>query len=190
MKRTPDLKLEQVQEAVRDCACFNLRRVSRSVTQIYDNALAPLGLSSGQFMLLLAVRLLGETSLLRLADTVSTDRSVLSRTVRPLEDRGLLTIIPGDDRRTRRITLTPAGHRALAEGYGHWQEAQRRMAELLGAKQLEQLLGTLDQSMRNIQPKSVRKHPRPPGGVRRQPAADTPDQPAVAPGHLLVISTH
>jgi len=190
LKRTPDLKLEQVQEAVRDCACFNLRRVSRSVTQIYDNALAPLGLSSGQFMLLLAVRLLGETSLLRLADTVSTDRSVLSRTVRPLEDRGMLTIIPGADRRTRRITLTPAGHRALAEGYGHWQEAQQRMAELLGAKQLDQLLGTLDQSMRNIQPKSARKRPRPPGAVRRRPAADVPDQPPVAQGNLLVITAH
>ncbi len=190
MKQTPDLKLEQVQEAVRDCACFNLRRVSRSVTQIYDNALAPLGLSSGQFMLLLAVRLLGETSLLRLADTVSTDRSVLSRTVRPLEDRGLLTIIPGDDRRTRRITLTAAGHRALAEGYGHWQEAQRRMGELLGPKQLGELLGTLDQSMRNIQPKFPRKRPRPPGMARRRPAAMPAAQPGSPPGNLLVISAH
>lgn len=154
-----------MQQAVRVCACFNLRRVSRAVTQVYDDALTPLGLSSGQFMLLLAVRLLGETSLLRLADTVWTDRSVLSRTVRPLEDRGLLTIIPGNDRRTRRISLTAAGQRALKEGYVCWQGAQARMAELLGVQQLDQLLGTLDQSMRRIQPKFLMKRAR----SRRQP---------------------
>jgi DNA-binding MarR family transcriptional regulator len=171
LKRSPDLKLDQVQQAVRVCACFNLRRVSRSVTQIYDDALAPLGLSSGQFMLLLAVRLLGETSLLRLADTVWTDRSVLSRTVRPLEDRGLLTIIHGDDRRTRRISLTATGQRALVEGYACWQEAQTRMARLLGADQLDQLLGTLDQSMRNIRPEFLRKRQRSPNGSRRRQTA-------------------
>ena len=153
-------------QAVRVCACFNLRRVSRAVTQVYDDALTPLGLSSGQFMLLLAVRMLGETSLLRLADTVWTDRSVLSRTVRPLEDRGLLRIIPGTDRRTRKITLTPAGQRALKDGYARWQGAQARMTELLGAKQLGQLLGTLDQSMRTIQPKFLMKRAQSPRAVR------------------------
>ncbi|HWA07847.1 MAG TPA: MarR family winged helix-turn-helix transcriptional regulator [Opitutaceae bacterium] len=160
MKRSPDLELEQVREAVRVCACFNLRRVSRAVTQVYDDALTPLGLSSGQFMLLLTVRLLGETSLLQLADAVWTDRSVLSRTVRPLEDRGLLTIITGRDRRTRRISLTPAGQRALREGYACWQEAQARMAELLGEAQLGSLLDTLDRSMQGIQPKFLMKRAR------------------------------
>jgi DNA-binding MarR family transcriptional regulator len=171
LKRSSDLQLEQVQQAVRVCACFNLRKISRSVTLIYDEALAPLGLSSGQFTLLLAVRLLGETSLLRLAATVGADRSVLSRTVRPLEDRGLLTIIPGHDRRTRRIALTATGQQALTKGYACWQEAQARMAALLGARQLDRLLDTLGQSMRDLQPRLPRARPRAARGSRRRPAA-------------------
>lgn len=130
------------------------------MTQVYDEAMAPLGLSSGQFMLLLAVRMLGETSLLRLADTVWTDRSVLSRTVRPLEDRGLLAIITGKDRRTRRITLTAKGQQALRDGYVRWQGAQARMSELLGASQLEELLGTLERSSLGVQPKYLTKRSR------------------------------
>ena len=159
-RRSPDLDPEQVRDAIRVCACFNLRRVSRAVTEVYDEAMAPLGLSSGQFMLLLAVRMLGETSLLRLADTVWTDRSVLIRTVRPLEDRGLLAIITGKDRRTRRITLTPKGQRALRDGYVRWQGAQARMGELLGAHQLEELLGTLERSSLGVQPKYLTKRSR------------------------------
>ncbi len=161
-----------MQQAV--CACFNLRKISRSVTLIYDEALAPLGLSSGQFTLLLAVRLLGETSLLRLAATVGADRSVLSRTVRPLEDRGLLAIDSGHDRRTRRIALTAAGQQALTKGYARWQEAQARMAALLGATQLDRLIATLDQSMRGLQPRRPRERTRTARGSRRRPRAQQP----------------
>lgn len=154
MSRASQLALERARQAIEVCACFNLRRVSRAVTQVYDEALAPLGLSSGQYHLLLAVRVLGETSLLQLADTVWTDRSVMSRTVRPLEDRGLIAIVSGRDRRTRRITLTAAGHRALLDGYPRWERAQERMARQLGPSQLARLLAVLDESLRQMQPKS------------------------------------
>lgn len=154
MKLSPELKLQQARHAVRVCACFSLRRASRAVTLIYDDALAPLGLSSGQFVLLLAVRLRGETSQQQLADTVWTDHSVMSRTVRPLEERGLLKIMPGRDRRIRKVTLSPAGHRLLLSAHASWQQAQARMTRLLGAPRLGRLLSALDQSLRNIQPKS------------------------------------
>jgi DNA-binding MarR family transcriptional regulator len=156
VKANPELKLDQARKAVRDCACFNLRRASRAVTLIYDDALAHLGLSSGQYVLLLAVRLKGETSLLQLADMVWTDRSVLSRTVRPLEERGLLKIVPGSDRRIRKVTLSPAGHRALLTAHASWQRAQMRITRLVGAPRLERLLGTIDQTLRKMQPKKKR----------------------------------
>jgi len=160
LKTTPELKLDLARHAVRVCACFNLRRASRAVAQMYDEALAPLGLSSGQYVLLLAVRLRGETSLLQLADTVWIDRSVLSRTVRPLEDRGFLKIVPGRDRRIRKVTLSPNGHRALLAAHTCWQRTQARMSRLVGGARLERLLATLDQALGKLQPKKRRRKPR------------------------------
>ena len=170
MKQTPELKLGLARQAVSACACFNLRRASRAVTMIYDAALAPLQLSSGQFTLLVSVRIKGETSLLQLADMVWTDRSVLSRTVRPLEDRGLLRIVPGRDRRIRKVTLSPAGQRLLLKAYAVWQNTQARLARRLGPGRLERLLGTLDQSRQNIQPKFSSQR----SGARRKRALRRP----------------
>jgi DNA-binding MarR family transcriptional regulator len=166
VKRTSELKLGLARQAVNTCACFNLRRASRAVTMIYDTALAPLQLSSGQFTLLLSVRVKGETSLLQLADMVSTDRSVLSRTVRPLEDRGLLKIVPGRDRRIRKVTLSPTGHRLLRRAHAVWQRTQAQLSRRLGPGRLERLLGTLDQSLQNIQPRFSSQR----SGARRKPA--------------------
>jgi DNA-binding MarR family transcriptional regulator len=166
VKQTPELKLGLARQAVSTCACFNLRRASRALTMISDAALAPLQLSSGQFTLLVSVRIKGETSLLQLADMVWTDRSVLSRTVRPLEDRGLLKIVPGRDRRIRKVTLSPAGHRLLLRAHGIWQKTQARLGRRLGAGRLERLLGTLDQSLQNIPPRFSSQRP----GVRSKPA--------------------
>ncbi len=151
-----ELPIEQAQDAVRVCACFNLRRTTRVITQIYDEALAPTGLSSGQYQLLLVVRLLGGSSLQKLANAVSSDRSVMSRTVRPLVLRGYLAMETGRDRRTRAITLTPEGQRALAEGYPLWQKAQARTTSRIGAAQLEQLLAVSTAVLTALNPPRTR----------------------------------
>jgi DNA-binding MarR family transcriptional regulator len=150
LKTAAELNLDQVRHTVQVCACFNLRRAARTVTQIYDEALAPLGLSSGQFHLLLAVRLHGEARLQQLADTVSSDRSVLSRTVRPLVARRLLSMQTGRDRRTRAIALTAEGHRALVAGQACWQHAQARVVARLGEPLLGRLLGTLEGTLKSL----------------------------------------
>ncbi|WP_221029582.1 MarR family winged helix-turn-helix transcriptional regulator [Actomonas aquatica] len=130
----------QCQAAAEACACFNIRRTARLVTHVYDEALAPLKVSSGQFVILLAARILDAGTMQELAEAVSLDRSALSRSLRPLVARGLLSINVGQDRRRREVSITADGMQLLADGAPHWQQAQDRMQAALGGNGFEGLL--------------------------------------------------
>ncbi|HEY9847811.1 MAG TPA: MarR family transcriptional regulator, partial [Candidatus Caenarcaniphilales bacterium] len=88
------------------CACFNLRKASRAVTQLYDKVLQPSGLLATQFTLLSAIALTGSVTITRLAQELVMDRTTLARNLKPLERQGLIQIKPGQDQRTRIVTLT------------------------------------------------------------------------------------
>lgn len=148
------LSPEEATQAFDGCACFNLRKASRAITQIYDEVLRPLNLRSGQFSLLVAVRLLDHPTIQELANLTWLDRSALSRNLRPLETRKLLRIETGLDRRTRRIELTRAGSEALRQGYFRWQEAQEKAKTLLGDERLLVLLDQLGEICGRLKPES------------------------------------
>jgi DNA-binding MarR family transcriptional regulator len=111
------------------CACRNLRRTARAVTQLYDDALRPSGLRITQFTLLVAVALGEPVPITRLADALDLDRTTLARDLKPLTGRGLLEITAGTDRRTRLVRLTRQGREAIARAYPLWQQAQARIVE-------------------------------------------------------------
>ncbi len=134
--------IAQCRAAAAACACFNVRRTARLVTQIYDDCLAPVGVSSGQFVILLTLRILEQATMQQLAEAVSLDRSALSRALLPLEKKKLLKIEVGTDRRRREVSLTPAGLRLLGEGAPHWMNAQNRLQGALGDEGFNGLLDT------------------------------------------------
>lgn len=121
------------------CACINLRRASRAITEFYDWALAPSGLKVTQYALLRAVFRAGAVTLTDLAERVALDRTTLSRNLAPLQRRGLVRMSPGADRRVRQAGLTPAGERAMERALPLWQKAQAQVRERLGATGLDQL---------------------------------------------------
>jgi DNA-binding MarR family transcriptional regulator len=125
------------------CAAFNLRRAARKATQAFDQALKPTGLKITQFSLLVAAHLESNQSLGRLAALMGMDRTTLSRNLRILAKRGLLTLEEGRDRREVRVSLTPAGVEAMERASGHWAEAQRRVEEGLGRERWGLLLKEL-----------------------------------------------
>jgi len=84
VKRTISLPKEACIQAAQTCACFNIRKAARAVTKIYDDGPGPAGLSSGQFVILLAAQIHGSSTIRELARTVGIDRTVLSRNLRPL----------------------------------------------------------------------------------------------------------
>jgi DNA-binding MarR family transcriptional regulator len=118
-----------------ECLCFRARRVSRTLTRIYDEALRPLGLQATQLTLLNAVAMAGEGATMgRLADVLAMDPTTLSRNLRPLAKAGLVRAAPHPaDARVRLASLTPAGERVVEEALPLWTQAHRRVVAALGA---------------------------------------------------------
>lgn len=135
----PELKAHQM------CACFNLRKTSRAVTQYYDLKLAPAGIRATQLGILAVLTHRGSSKLSDLADALVMDRTTLTRNLRPLERRGFIQLDAGDDRRTRRVSITPAGTRAKLAAYPLWKEAQRDIAGRFGVERWKDIVAMLDE---------------------------------------------
>jgi DNA-binding MarR family transcriptional regulator len=114
-----------------NCACFNLRKVTRAVTQFYDDMMRPSGLRATQFSLLVAARLVGPVSVTRLAELTVMDRTTLTRNLELLQKQGLIEVTAGEDRRTRIVTITAQGNAALARALPLWKKAQSHVVETL-----------------------------------------------------------
>jgi DNA-binding MarR family transcriptional regulator len=140
MSRTADPSTRFDPAELTECACANLRKASRVVTQVYDAALQPTGLKATQFTLLANLATLGDLPLTRLADAMVMDRTTLTRNLKPLVAKGLIDIARDDDQRVRRIGLTPPGRAAFDEALPHWRNAQSRFVEGLGSEGWRNLL--------------------------------------------------
>ena len=121
------------------CACSRLRRATRAVTQLYDDALAPIGLRVTQLSLLRTLQRRGTLRIGELADENLLDRTALSRNLDPLAERKLVAIVPGRDARTREVTLTKQGIAAIAAAAPHWEKVQREVAKHVGRDRLDGL---------------------------------------------------
>src|SRR5690348_12161045 len=141
------LNAAQLAEIEATCACSNVRKAARAVTQLYDDVLQPIGLRSTQFTLLVAVALAGEASVTQLSGALVMDRTTLARNLKPLEIQGLLTIGEGTDRRRHLVRLTERGRQVLASALPLWEQAQHQVITRLGEKQWQALRDSLKATM-------------------------------------------
>lgn len=137
------LEIAQCKEIGRTCACFRVRKAARAITKLYEELLRPIDLRATQFSLLMATRVMGPVTLVKLAEAMVMDRTTLTRNLQILEKRGLITIKPGEDRREREISLTAAGLEVLTKAVPLWEKAQNRVKKGLGEERLQNLLGDL-----------------------------------------------
>jgi len=121
------------------CACANLRRAARAVTQLYDGELRGSGLVVTQFTLLQALSRTGEISQGRLGEGLSIDSTTLTRTLANLRREGWIAVRTGADRRERLVSLTASGRRRLKLSSPHWERAQERLRKILGDQRWEEL---------------------------------------------------
>jgi DNA-binding MarR family transcriptional regulator len=134
------LSMEKSKEMGRSCACFNLRKAARAVTQLYDEYLRPTGLRATQLTLLIAARGVGPVAISKLAKGAVLDRTTLTRNLKVLEKKGLIRTETGLDRRAREVTLTDLGHKALIKAMPLWVKAQAHVKEGLGEETMERFL--------------------------------------------------
>jgi DNA-binding MarR family transcriptional regulator len=104
------------------CLCFAAQRAARALARRFDEALAPLGLTSGQFSLLTSLNQPTPPSIGAIAALLVMDRTTLTANLKPLERQGLVKIsVDPADRRARRLVLTTAGRRILRSAMPVWE---------------------------------------------------------------------
>ena len=138
---TPDA--ESPAEVLATCVSLQLRKATRVVTQLYDEALRPIGLRSTQLPILVTLAARGALSMTDLADSLVLDRTTLIRTLQPLQRRGLVEVGRDDGTRTRRAALTAAGRETAARAIPFWAQAQARVMDGLGPQQLPEMRRSL-----------------------------------------------
>ena len=125
---------------VRDtCLCLHAQRAARWLGRTFDEALRPLGLTNGQFSLLMSLNRPEPPNMGSVASLLAMDRTTLTAALKPLERRGLVETSLGKDRRSRIIRLTPAGQTILAAAVPVWTDTHREVSERIGVETAQRL---------------------------------------------------
>src|SRR6516162_7188635 len=130
----------------RTCIAVRLRLLNRVVTNIYDDALRPLGLKVSQLNILIVTAKLGLARPARVCDILQLDASTLSRNIKPLQAHGWLEVVPEEDARAQPGRLAPQGKRLIEKAVPAWEKAQRQATELLG----EEGIAVLDKAAKRV----------------------------------------
>jgi DNA-binding MarR family transcriptional regulator len=149
----------EVTEASRTIAAmrtyFTVRLASRAIMRFYDAMLAPSGLRTSHFAVLVGVFRGFGTTLTALGGVLGMDRTSLSKNLRPLLRRGFVMRVPTTDRRCRTLQTTRRGERLLAQTIPYWQRAQRHAVRTVGSHKWS----TLDRELRGlVKAIGVREH--------------------------------
>lgn len=139
------LSIGTVREIRDQCLCLATQRAARVLARRFDRLFAPLGLTNGQFSLLVALSGQWAPRLGELAEFLAMDATTMTAAAKTLERRGLLSLQADKaDARARRPTLTAAGREVVAKAVPLWREEHARVqAGLVGldAAALARLLG-------------------------------------------------
>ncbi len=130
-------KASQLNQA---CIADKLRLLNRTITQFYDEAIRPTGMTISQMNILVVVAKYEEATPLQVGDWLHMEKSTLSRNVGRLQQNGWLSILRSDNGRTHTLKLTSKGSQALQEGLPLWESAQRKAATILGKRGIQEIM--------------------------------------------------
>ncbi len=118
---------------VRDCClCLHVQRAARALARHFDEALRSLGLTNGQFSLMMSLNRPEPPAMAAVASLLAMDRTTLTAALKPLERRELVTVTTDSaDRRSRLIALTPKGMRLLTRAVPIWERTHQEIEGLL-----------------------------------------------------------
>jgi DNA-binding MarR family transcriptional regulator len=116
------------------CIAVRLRLLNRVVTNLFDDALRPLGLKISQLNILVVTAKLGLARPAQVCEILQLDTSTLSRNVERMLANGWLEIVPAEDARAQPFRLTVQGKRLIDKAFPAWEKAQGQSADLLGAE--------------------------------------------------------
>lgn len=125
--------------------CASFRRASRALTQRYDEALRPLGLTGTQFTILQVLSLTGEIPQGKLGDVLAMDSTTLTRTLGIISRHGWIATRRGKDRRQRWLRLSPSGEAEFRRARPRWEKVQEQTRAQLGDRRWNNLMNLINE---------------------------------------------
>jgi DNA-binding MarR family transcriptional regulator len=132
--------------AMENCVCFNLRWVTRAVTQFFDAELRRHGLRPTQTPILAALTAKSAWSMEELSDWLGVERTTLVRNLRPLERNGLLEITGAGRGGRVSVSISAKGRKELEKATPAWRAAQQAVIKTLGRERWSAILSDLDRA--------------------------------------------
>jgi len=141
-----------VGEVVSGCLMTRARRISRVVTNVYDQELRNHGLTASQFSMLIMIAKLGGASRSEIGRANFQDRTTLTRSLAPLLKEGWIEELPTKGGRSRPVVISSAGKKLLSEAAPAWREAQRKATALVGNNGAEAIIDIAENLPREDEP--------------------------------------
>ncbi len=129
------------------CSSLKLRQLSRRVSQHFDRIVAGAGLKTTQYSLLSHIVRLAPVRPGDLAAKMEMDASTLTRNLQLLVAQGWVRVGPGDDGRSRFVTVTDAGRDKRIQAQREWKRAQLAFNERLGEAKVARLHALIDECL-------------------------------------------
>ena len=142
-----DQEIQTYESVNTECCCFNLRKVTRAVTQYFDRHLETTGIRATQFTLLVALSSTNAKTLTDIAESLVMDRTTLTRNLKPLVKLGFITTVQPVDKRSKGYVLTEEGKAVLARAVPIWREAQNVIVGSLGIERYQHTVKELEQML-------------------------------------------
>ena len=130
--------------SMENCVCFNLRRVSRALSQFFVSELSHHALLPTQTPILGALAAKPAASMAELSDWLGMDRTTLVRNLRPLERDGLVQSTGKGRGNKVSLSLTIKGRVTLQKFLPDWQIAQQKAVKTLGRERWTEILRDLE----------------------------------------------
>jgi DNA-binding MarR family transcriptional regulator len=143
-------------ELLAQCALFDVHRLARLLTGMYNARMKDVPLSISQYTLVTNIAALEPARVTEVAAAMLMDRTSVTRLIEPLISRGVLKMEQDeDDRRARNLTVTKKGRAELERSEDAWQSAQKEFYDIVGSEKWMLLRKTLRDTVHLVRDRQI-----------------------------------
>ena len=128
-----------------NCVCFNLRWVTRKVTQFFDAEMRRHGIRPTQGTILTSLNAKESWNMAELSDWLGMERTTLLRNLRPLQRDGLVRAKGGGRGGHVKLEITEKGRSTLTKLHPAWRAAQDKVVAILGRERWSTIIRDLEE---------------------------------------------
>ncbi|WP_338452822.1 MarR family winged helix-turn-helix transcriptional regulator [Niallia oryzisoli] len=146
-----DINHNEMDHIIHLCACANIRKAARIITQVYEKKMTPTGLKVTQYYMLVNIARHKKISISQLGDIMLLDQSTITRNVNILKKSGYVNIIRNiNDSRAKLVSITEIGLAKLEEATPVWLQIQEKVENDIGKEKYKDLMETLKMIQESI----------------------------------------